>query len=60
LEEIDFLFLGGTSGLPYGSKKTESGSDVEKCEPKQALHSEVVLQGAVDEHMEKNTAGERL
>ncbi|KFY46148.1 hypothetical protein V494_00583 [Pseudogymnoascus sp. VKM F-4513 (FW-928)] len=32
LEDIDFLFVGGSSGLPYGSRKATSSTDSEKGE----------------------------
>jgi hypothetical protein len=50
LEDIDFLFVGGASGLPYGSQKTDSSIDIEKGGPN---HKESEIEDTVSHRHEK-------
>jgi hypothetical protein len=57
LEDIDFLFAGGTSGLPrlpFTSHTTPASSDIEKGSAHDEVLKKSETRGPIAEHVEKN------
>lgn len=52
LEDIDYLFVGGTPGLPFSSQKGDSSDDIEKRESNPYVNKETNEQFALAQHVE--------